>query len=40
LEHLNLSVAVGWMSEWIYWGSMFTLSIIYLRSGKWKNKVI
>jgi len=40
LEHLNLPVAIGWLSEWIYWGSMFTLSIIYLRSGKWKNKVI
>jgi multidrug resistance protein, MATE family len=40
LEHLNLSVAVGWMSEWIYWGSMFTLSFIYLRSGRWKGKII
>lgn len=40
LEHLNLSVAVGWMSEWIYWGVMFTLSFIYLRSGRWKGKVI
>jgi MATE family multidrug resistance protein len=40
LEHLNLSVAIGWMSEWIYWGSMFTLSFIYLRSGRWKGKMI
>ncbi len=40
LEHLHLSVTVGWMSEWIYWGSMFTLSFIYLRSGRWKGKVI
>ena len=40
LEHLNLSVAVGWMSEWIYWGAMFIMSFIYLRSGKWKGKVI
>src|SRR5450432_494064 len=40
LERLNLSIVVGWMSEWIYWGSMFTLSFIYLRSGKWKGKVI
>lgn len=40
LEHLNLSVTIGWMSEWMYWGSMFTLSIIYLRSGKWKGKII
>ncbi|MEP7278407.1 MAG: MATE family efflux transporter [Bacteroidota bacterium] len=40
LEHLNLSVTIGWTSEWLYWGSMFTLSLIYLRSGKWKGKII
>ena len=40
LEHLNLSVAMGWTSEWLYWGSMFTISFFYLRSGKWKGKVI
>jgi multidrug resistance protein, MATE family len=40
LERLQLSVAIGWMSEWIYWGSMFILSLLYLRSGKWKGKVI
>ena len=40
LERFNLSVATGWMSEWIYWGAMFIMSVIYLRSGKWKGKVI
>ena len=40
LEHLNLPVAIGWTSEWLYWGSMFTMSFIYLRSGRWKGKVI
>lgn len=40
LEHLFLSVTVGWMSEWLYWGSMFTMAYFYLRSGKWKGKVI
>ena len=40
LEHLNMSVAMGWTSEWLYWGSMFTISFFYLRSGKWKGKVI
>ncbi len=40
LEHLQLSVAVGWMSEWLYWGSMFILSLLYLRSGRWKGKII
>ncbi len=40
LEHLNLSVAIGWASEWLYWGVMFIMAFIYLRSGKWKGKVI
>ena len=40
LERLQLSVAVGWLSEWIYWGSMFIMSFFYLRSGRWKGKVI
>lgn len=40
LEKLHLSIVIGWMSEWIYWGSMFTLSIVYLRSGRWKGKMI
>ncbi|HTE10451.1 MAG TPA: MATE family efflux transporter, partial [Chitinophagaceae bacterium] len=37
LEKLHLSVAMGWTSEWLYWGSMFTMSFIYLRSGRWKG---
>jgi len=40
LERLNLSVAMGWTSEWLYWGSMFAMAFIYLRSGRWKGKVI
>jgi len=40
LERLNLSVAMGWTSEWLYWGSMFGMAFIYLRSGRWKGKVI
>ena len=40
LEYFNLPITVGWMSEWLYWISVFTISFIYLRSGKWKGKVI
>lgn len=40
LEWLKLPLEVGWMSEWIYWISMFTMSFWYIRSGKWKKKVI
>lgn len=40
LEWLKLPLSIGWMSEWIYWTSMFILSFLYIRSGRWKKKVI
>ncbi len=40
LQVWNMSIIVGWMSEWIYWGVIFILSFLYIRSGRWKGKVI
>jgi MATE family multidrug resistance protein len=40
LEQWQLSLVTGWMSEWLYWGSIFGLSYWYMRSGKWKGKVL
>jgi len=40
LEIWNLSIIYGWMSEWLYWMILFTLSFYYIRSGKWKGKKI
>ncbi len=40
LEYLNLPITWGWLSEWVYWISMFSMAYFYLRSGKWKNKAI
>ncbi|MEY4929773.1 MAG: hypothetical protein RI909_497 [Bacteroidota bacterium] len=40
LEYWNLSISWGWGSEWVYWISMFTMAFFYMRSGKWKGKVI
>ncbi|HEX7904719.1 MAG TPA: MATE family efflux transporter [Chitinophagaceae bacterium] len=40
LETYNLSITYGWISEWLYWLSIFFLSWLYMRSGKWKHKVI
>lgn len=40
LEVFNLSIVVGWLSEWLYWTLIFVLSWWYMRSGKWKKKVI
>jgi multidrug resistance protein, MATE family len=40
LEYLNLPITWGWVSEWVYWVSMFSMAWLYMRTGKWKNKVI
>jgi len=40
LGYWNLSIIYGWMSEWLYWMLMFSMAFFYIRSGKWKNKVI
>ena len=40
LEHFKLPITIGWMSEWVYWISMFSMAYIYMKSGRWKNKVI
>jgi multidrug resistance protein, MATE family len=40
LEVYNLSIFWGWMSEVLYWSLMFSLSLIYMLSGRWRKKVI
>lgn len=40
LNKFFLSITIGWMSEWLYWSCIFIPSFLYLRSGKWKGKVI
>jgi MATE family multidrug resistance protein len=40
LERWHMSITWGWGSEWVYWLSLFIMAYAYLRSGKWKNKVI
>lgn len=40
LGGMQLSITIGWMSEWLYWTSLLVLSYFYLRSGKWKKRVI
>ncbi len=36
----HLSLVIAWASEFVYWSIIFSLSALYLRSGKWKNKKI
>ncbi|MFM8741166.1 MAG: MATE family efflux transporter [Cytophagales bacterium] len=38
LEIWNLSIVWGWVSEWVYWISMFSMSFAYVRSGRWKKR--
>lgn len=40
LEYLDMPITWGWASEWVYWLSMFTMAFFYMRSQRWKNKVM
>ncbi len=40
LEKLNLNIAIGWMAELIYWGSLLIPSYFYMKSNSWKNKKV
>jgi Na+-driven multidrug efflux pump len=33
-----ISLAMAWSNELVYWSTIFIMSFIYLRSGKWKAK--
>ncbi len=40
LYHYKLPITYGWMSEWIYWLALFVPSYLYIKSGRWKGKLI
>ncbi len=40
LDKFFLSITFGWMSEWLYWTCVCLPSFFYMKSGRWKNKVI
>lgn len=40
LDKYFLDITYGWMSEWLYWLCMLTPSFFYMRSGRWKGKVV
>lgn len=33
-----ISLAMAWSNELVYWATIFLMSFIYLRSGRWKTK--
>ena len=40
LEYFNLPITIGWISEWIYWITLFIPSYFYIQSKKWMGKKI
>ena len=40
LDVWKLSLVWAWASELLYWASLFILSFLYIRSGRWRKKVI
>jgi MATE family multidrug resistance protein len=40
LDKYYLDITYGWMSEFLYWTCMFIPSFLYMRSNRWKNKVL
>lgn len=40
LEVRQMSILWGWMSEVLYWLVLFVFSYLYIRSGKWRSRVI
>jgi Na+-driven multidrug efflux pump len=40
LEVKHLSILWGWLSEVLYWTVLFSCAFIYIKSGRWKGKVI
>ena len=40
IEQLKAPLYVAWLSECVYWLSLLVIAALYLRSGRWKNKII
>ncbi len=40
IERMRMPLHWAWGSEFVYWGSLFTISFLYLKSGRWKGKKI
>lgn len=40
IERMRLPLHWAWASEFVYWGVLLTCCLLYLRTGRWKNKVV
>lgn len=40
IEQMRLPLHWAWMSEFVYWGTLTIACALYLRTGKWKGKMV
>ncbi len=40
IERMRLPLHWAWMSEFVYWGTLTIACMLYLRTGRWKNKQV
>ena len=40
IERMRLGLTWAWVSEFVYWSSLLTVSLLYMRTGKWKGKAV
>ncbi|MCB9047087.1 MAG: MATE family efflux transporter [Chitinophagales bacterium] len=40
IERMRLPLYWAWASEFVYWGALVTACILYLRTGRWRNKTV
>lgn len=40
IQDLRLGLTWAWGSEFVYWTSLFVTGFLYLRSGRWKGKMV
>ena len=40
IEIKKNELAIAWMAEWMYWGSMLLMSMWYFKTGRWKKHVL
>jgi multidrug resistance protein, MATE family len=40
IQQLHFPLYVAWASEFVYWCSLLLIAALYLKSGRWKGKVI
>jgi MATE family multidrug resistance protein len=40
VQRMHCSLEWAWASEFVYWNTLLSISFLYLKSGRWKGKVV